>query len=397
MRCMTSSATPPALTALLPWDTDGGLPAVALGDSGLFRAPEQPLISADNDLDAVSIWLANYADNPNTLAAYRKELERLLLWASETRGKPLSSLTTDDYLAYRAFLADPQPRERWCGPKVSRRDPRWRPFAGPLSERSVRQALAVINTLLTYLVSVRYLSANPLALTRGRNTVAPTAPAVERVLDHNLWEHVLAHVEDWPQSTPTQRAHYERARWLLAFLYATGPRVSEIANHTMGSIYVRRGRREQWWWRVRGKGGRVDRVPLSGAVIAALARYRHHLGLDALPAPDEETPLVCRLSSAGRDKPMTRAQLYQIVKHILLGAADDIEAYDAAGAATLRQASTHWLRHTAINHLADRVQDVRVVQRFARHANLSTTSAYLHYDEDAFHAEVTMGSRATRE
>src|SRR5690625_1891598 len=91
--CMTSSATPPALTALLPWDTDGDLPTVALGGRGLFRSSEQPLISAGDDLEAVSIWLANYADSPNTLAAYRKELERLLLWASETRGRPLSSLT----------------------------------------------------------------------------------------------------------------------------------------------------------------------------------------------------------------------------------------------------------------------------------------------------------------
>lgn len=393
---MTSSATPPALTALLPWDTEGGLPAVATGDSGLFRSSEQSLISAGNDLEAVSIWLANYADSPNTLAAYRKELERLLLWASETRGKPLSSLTTDDYLAYRAFLADPQPRERWCGPKVSRRDPRWRPFAGPLSARSVRQALAVINTLLTYLVSVRYLSANPLALTRGRNTAAPTAPAVERVLDHNLWEHVLAHVEDWPQSTPTQRAHYERARWLLAFLYATGPRVSEIASHTMGSIYVKRGRRERWWWQVRGKGGRVDRVPLGSQVIDALVRYRQHLGLPALPSSDERMPLVCRLSPTARENPLTRAQLYQIVKSILTGAAADIEAFDRPGAATLRQASTHWLRHTAINHLADRVQDVRVIQRFARHANLSTTSGYLHSEEDDFHSDVTAEDETER-
>lgn len=386
--CMTSSFPLPSNAALLPWDTAGHLPAVELGDRGLFRNPEQSLISARNDLEAVSIWLANYADSPNTLAAYRKELERLLLWASETRGKPLSSLTTDDYLAYRAFLADPQPRERWCGPKVSRHDPRWRPFAGPLGERSVRQALAIINTLLTYLVSVRYLTANPLALTRGRNKAVTIDAAVDRVLDHNLWEHVLAHVEDWPRDDAKQLARYERARWLLTFMYAAGPRASEIAGHTMSSIVVRRGRRDRWWWQVRGKGGRDDRIPLGTNVVEAMIRYRRHLGLPPLPSSDERTPLICRLTQRERERPLTRAQLYAIVKAILLGAADDIEAYDAAGAATLRKASTHWLRHTAINHLADRVQDVRVVQRFARHANLNTTTGYLHYEEDAFHNEV---------
>lgn len=389
---MTSSSSYPDHAALLPWDTDGRLPTVEAGHQGLFRNPEQSLISARNDLEAVATWLANYAESPNTLAAYRKEIERLLLWASAARGKPLSSLTTDDYLAYRAFLADPQPRERWCGPKVSRHDPRWRPFAGPLGARSVRQALAIINTLLAYLVSVRYLSANPLAHTRGGGKAGGVEATADRVLDRNLWEHILAHVDDWPRSTPSQVAHYERARWLLVFLYATGSRVSEIAGHTMDSIRARRGQRDRWWWHVTGKGGRAGRVPLSSEVIAALSRYRQHLGLTALPARDERTPLVCRLTRAARERPLTRAQLYQIVKTILLGAADDIEGFDAAGAATLRQASTHWLRHTAINHLADRVQDVRVVQRFARHANLSTTSGYLHCEEEAFHRDVTTGA-----
>ena len=135
MSCMASSSSNPEGPALLPLSADGHLPALEFGHGGIFRNPGQSLISARNDLEAVSIWLANFADSTNTLAAYRKELERLLLWAADTRGKSLSSLTTDDYLAYRAILADPQPHERWCGPKVSRHDPRWRPFAG-LSARA---------------------------------------------------------------------------------------------------------------------------------------------------------------------------------------------------------------------------------------------------------------------
>lgn len=386
---MPSPSSLPAKTAPLPWDTTADFPLVLAGDAGLLRSPEQPLIGASNDLEAVSIWLAEFGDNANTLAAYRKEVERLLRWASEVRQKPLSSLATDDYLAYKAFLADPQPRSRWCGPKVSRHDPRWRPLAGPLNARSIRQAMAIINTLLTYLVSARYLVANPLSISRGRKRRHSVATSSERVLDRNLWEHVQASIENWPRETPEDIARYERARWLFTFLYAAGPRASEVAKHTMGSITAKRGSRERWWWQVCGKGGREDRVPLSDAVVQAIIRYREHLGLSSLPAPDESTPLVCRLKKAGRNRPLTRAAIYQIVKAILRGAADDIEAFDPTGAATLRQASTHWLRHTSITHLADRVQDLRVIQRFARHANLSTTSGYLHYEEDAFHADVT--------
>ena len=39
--------------------------------------------------------------------ANRKEAERLILWALVERKRPLSSLTTGDAMAYRAFLRRP--------------------------------------------------------------------------------------------------------------------------------------------------------------------------------------------------------------------------------------------------------------------------------------------------
>ena len=39
----------------------------------------------------------------HTQRAYRKEGERFLLWAVVERRKPLSSMTTEDCAAYRAF------------------------------------------------------------------------------------------------------------------------------------------------------------------------------------------------------------------------------------------------------------------------------------------------------
>jgi hypothetical protein len=43
-------------------------------------------------------------DNAKTYQAYKKELERLLLWAILERGKAISSLNTDDCRAYIKFL-----------------------------------------------------------------------------------------------------------------------------------------------------------------------------------------------------------------------------------------------------------------------------------------------------
>ncbi|SOY59678.1 hypothetical protein CBM2585_B110043 [Cupriavidus taiwanensis] len=87
-----------------------------------------------------------------TCVAYRKEAERLILWAI-ARGKALSSLTTKDATEYRAFLHKPLPRERWVGPPRPRTAPDWRPFAGNLSARSVAQALAVLSAMFRWLAN----------------------------------------------------------------------------------------------------------------------------------------------------------------------------------------------------------------------------------------------------
>jgi hypothetical protein len=76
--------------------------------------------------------------------------KRLLLWSVLQMGKPLSSLTHEDLLLYQHFLTDPQPSARWTasgGRKHPRGDPRWRPFYGPLSATSQRQAMVILNVM----------------------------------------------------------------------------------------------------------------------------------------------------------------------------------------------------------------------------------------------------------
>ena len=109
-----------------------------------------------NDIDAVKAWLARFADTQATFSSYRKEVERLLLWSVIEAGKPLSSLTHEDFLVFQRFLADPQPAERWVmkpGRKWSRYDPAWRPFAGPLKPSSQRQSIIILNTMFSWLVN----------------------------------------------------------------------------------------------------------------------------------------------------------------------------------------------------------------------------------------------------
>lgn len=54
-------------------------------------------------------------------------------------------------------------------------------------------------------------------------------------------------------------------------------------------------------------------------------------------------------------------------------------------AAVLASASAHWLRHTAGSHMTDQQVDLRFVRDNFGHASISTTSAYLHTEDDVRH------------
>ncbi|MEM5388316.1 tyrosine-type recombinase/integrase [Paraburkholderia phymatum] len=381
---------PSALPSVSPVETLV-LPATLDGRADSNRAGVAHCqLAARHDLDAVRAWLANYAITKTTFDSYRKEAERLLLWAVVQLGKPLSSLTHEDLLAFRAFLADPQPASRWVSTgrgKYPRRDARWRPFNGPLGPHSQRQALVILNTMFIWLVDAGYLRGNPLALLRQRTT--RPAPRVTRYLSVSLWDDVKAFVAQLPQATERQRAWAARSRWLMTLFYLQGLRISEVAGGRMGDFFRRVGAdgQEQWWLQTLGKGGKLRTVPVSGELLQELRRYRLAHGLPALPARADELPLL--LPFRGPPRALSRSAVHDAIKAIFADAAAWLRSRGPAfadRADELGRASAHWLRHTAGSHQADGGVDLRTVRDNLGHASLNTTSLYLHAEDDARHA-----------
>lgn len=81
--------------AVLPLDSGGLVPLAGIvlpshlsGERGRNRASGLPQVAADDDRSAVLAWLARYKDSPATLASYRKEAERLLLWCVTSMERP---------------------------------------------------------------------------------------------------------------------------------------------------------------------------------------------------------------------------------------------------------------------------------------------------------------------
>ena len=355
-------------------------------------------IEADTDIAAIACFLAEYDRSPGTARIYARECERLLLWAVHECGKPFSSLSRQDFEGYLNFLADPQPAQRWCGPKARRVQDDWRPFVGPLSEAALMTAIAAINSLMAYLVDAGYLAGNPLGLIRQRRrkaalqeqadlpgkgaaAVAPESESVERFLDADMWGAVSAAVEAMPRTTVTQRDEYERLRFICALLYLLAPRAGELESHRMNSFQEERG---LWWWHVTGKGGKRARIPVPDDMIQALVRYRRHLGLSAVPRRNDTTPLLVGL----RDRaPITARRLNQILKALFTRAAQTLPPELDYKAEKLRAASAHWGRHTGITAKVDAGMEERYVQKDARHSDRRTTQRYIHEEERRWHEE----------
>jgi len=362
---------------IVPWERLQ-LPQEFDGSRGAFRAPRAScILSADNDYQAVQAWLSLH-ESEATQRAYRKEAERLILWSIVQRGKPLSSLTTEDAIAYRAFLRHPTPRARWVGPSRPRASPEWRPFAGALSSRSLAYALSVLGALFRWLIEQRYVLANPFAgiKVRGANRTAPLDSARAFSEGEWAWVRTVADGLEWSYGWSEPAA--QRLRFVLDFGYACGLRGGELVGQSLGQIQV--DGRGDHWLELEGKGGKRGKVALPSLAREALDTYLAQRGLPTTRSRwDPGTPLLANLAEDG--SAITPARLRAVLRRFFDTAAKAVESEAPAAAQKLRAATPHWLRHTHASHALERGADLTTVRDNLRHASVSTTSTYLHGDE----------------
>lgn len=362
------------------------------GSRGENRGVGRQQIQANTDWDAIALWLSQYQGQPLTHTAYEKEVTRFLVWALTAKRKPLSSVTYEDWSAYMAFLLDPQPAEQWVSAGnrwAARGTAAYRPFRGPLSAGSQRYAQRVLWNLFEWLRGVGYLAGNPIIVNRRRSK-APKR-SIERVLASDVWQAVVASIEQYSKETALECKRYAQARWAVSLFYTTAIRTSEAIGAKMGDLYSVRDPQDKslrYFLRVIGKGDKERSIPVTEAFLEELRRYREAFGLSPRPSAGEATPLMFSLQTSTRIKPLTRHALYQQLKAIFNKAADRLEPSDAVGAETLRAASTHWLRHTAATEMLNSGADLRSVQQVLGHASIATTGLYSHAEKLKTHRDL---------
>ncbi|MGM0984605.1 MAG: tyrosine-type recombinase/integrase [Pseudomonadota bacterium] len=344
-------------------------------------------IAAGSDAEAVTQWLAEYRASPRTRRAYRREAQRLLLWLGE-QGRGLDALRREDLEAFEAFLADPRPAERWIGPVRPRHDPRWRPFRGPLSPASRRQSLVILQGMFAWLVEAGWVRHNPFRLMRDkRRRLDNRQGGVERYLERPLWDWLWEWLSRPAEEGASFRYRYEltRRRLIFGFAYLLAPRISEMSAARMNDFQRREGR---WWWHVVGKGDKMARIPVPPDMMALLGEWRSTLGLAPEPSPNDASPLLRTLDG---QRGLGDNRLYRLIRDGFGEAAEALER--EAGEATqaevgrLRQATPHWLRHTALTHQAQAGVELRYLAATARHSRLDTTARYLHAEDEEWHRQ----------
>jgi len=349
----------------------------------MFRVSDDPITEAQTDIEIAREFIANGELRPKSIANSQKELYRFLTWCREEAKKTLAELNVADLNTYKEFLRSPPPD--WVSAtKWPRSDPRYRPFSGPLSDPSRRQAMIAVKGLMSFAEQTGYLRRNPGALVRNVRT--QLSSRITRYLTPAAIALAISTVSNRLADSPAAERRRERDRFLLIAFAHTGARLNELVSANMGAIYTEGGGR--WWIDVLGKGNKPRRLPVPDEMLAAFGRYREAYGLPPHTARVDRMPLV--LSSRSREvSRLSDEAASEALKGIFAEAASRAaHDGDSDTAATLRHASVHWLRHSMLTNHANNGVQLKTLQDTAGHANIATTAAYLHKTDNERHDEI---------
>lgn len=217
-----------------------------------------------------------------------------------------------------------------------------------LKNSSIARNVSSLRSFYNYLAMAAIIEANPMAL-------LPT-PRNLRPLPNSLSvEDVQRLIESADVSTPSGAR--DRALWET--MYGSGLRVSEVVDLEFGDLDAENG-----WLLVRGKGSKERWVPLSQPARDWLERYIK----DVRPLFGGKRLSTRKIFLNARGGPLTRQGVWHLLKRY------------AARISPPVRISPHGLRHSCATHLLEGGADLRTVQEFLGHVDISTTQIYTHVD-----------------
>ena len=212
---------------------------------------------------------------------------------------------------------------------------------GGLSANSCRRMLSSWRNFYHYLLERGYSQCNPV--------IDVQAPKVCRTLPKHLDTEQI-HQLFLRQHVNGSLALRDRA--MLEITYSSGLRLAELVGLKLTDVDL-----QDHVLQVTGKGNKVRRVPVGSKAIKALRKWlkeRHLL----IKQPNQA------LFLSQRGTPISPRSVQQRMRQV-------------ANSQGL-QLNPHMLRHSCASHLLQSSGDLRAVQEFLGHADISTTQIYTH-------------------
>ncbi|BAX51959.1 site-specific tyrosine recombinase XerD [Photobacterium damselae subsp. piscicida] len=258
----------------------------------------------------------------NTLASYRNDLTKLMMWMKEHK-LVLESISADDLQRYQQWLFDQD-----------------------YKQTSRARMVSAIRRVFQYLHREKIRVDDPSAM-----LISPKLP---KRLPKDISEAQVDALLDAPNvDDPIEL----RDKAMLELLYATGLRVTELVSLTMENISLRQG-----VVRVVGKGDKERLVPMGENAVDWIEQFLTQGRPMLLGEKSSDVVFPSK-----RAQQMTRQTFWHRIKHYAVLAGIDADTL-----------SPHVMRHAFATHLLNYGADLRVVQMLLGHSDLSTTQIYTH-------------------
>nr|WP_029249684.1 tyrosine-type recombinase/integrase [Microbulbifer agarilyticus] len=340
----------------------------------------------------------------HTYTRFRNETERFLLWLFLVKGVPMERLRKADILEYADFCW--QPPVNWIclanhdkfqftnGCFVA--NPAWAPFKLKIpksvetsvsepdkrkytpSQQTLTATFTGIIAFYKYLMNEEYLYGNPAQLAKRdcRHFIKDAQVKEVRRLTEAQWQAVFDVALAMAEEDPI----HERSLFVICALKTLFLRISELSERPQWSPSMSHFWQDSdgnWWLKIFGKGRKLRDITVPDSFIPFLKRYRAYRGMSPFPSAGENQPIVEKIRGQGG---LTSRQLTRVVQQVFDRAYEEMrQAQGEDHAYKLKEASSHWLRHTGASMEVERGRALKDLSEDLGHSSMATTdTVYVH-------------------
>ena len=268
----------------------------------------------DKFLDYISVE-KRYSQN--TLVSYKKDLEDLLLFISETEGT--EDLKKVDKKIIRNFIVSLSEKK--------------------IQKRSINRKLSSLRSFYLYLLKIGEIQVSPLETIPSLKFYAEKQIPISEEEMENLGEILEKEPENLLE------------KLIIETLYQTGMRKSELCNILLDQVDFSKSEIS-----IKGKGNKQRVVPISENLLKQMREYM------VIRKPNEDSGIYFFVRENG--KKLSEKFVYSVVNRYL-------------SLITLKKKkSPHILRHSFATHVLNNGAEISKVKKILGHSSLASTQVY---------------------